>query len=133
MSGIAEILLSLGHQVTGSDLAESPRTQNLRQLGARIFIGHHEDNLHYPTVVVYSSAIKENNPEIIGAQKRKIPLMKRAEMLAELMRLKKKRHCHCRHSRQNHHYQFSGHYFKRIRAGSYLHYRGYSQQFEWAR
>ena len=90
MSGIAEILLSLGHQVTGSDLVESPRTLHLRQLGAQIFLGHHEDNLPYPTVVVYSSAIKENNPEIIGAKKRKIPLMKRAEMLAELMRLKKK-------------------------------------------
>lgn len=90
MSGIAEILLSLGHQVTGSDMTESLRTQNLRRLGARIFTGHSEDNLHYPTIVVYSSAIKGDNPEIISAQKRKIPLMKRAEMLAELMRLKKK-------------------------------------------
>ncbi|MCY4523113.1 MAG: UDP-N-acetylmuramate--L-alanine ligase [Halobacteriovoraceae bacterium] len=90
MSGIAEVLLSLGHQVSGSDIMESPRTQGLQRSGAKIFIGHKEENLQRPTVVVYSSAIKENNPEFIGAKKRKIPLMKRAEMLAELMRLNKK-------------------------------------------
>ena len=89
MSGMAEILLSIGHNVSGSDISSSSRTRNLKSRGAKIFIGHHEDNVISSTIVVYSSAIGADNPEIISAFKRKIPLIKRAEMLAELMRLKK--------------------------------------------
>lgn len=88
MSGIAEVLLSLGYRVSGSDVADSINVQKLRELGARIAIGHSEKNCHDATVMVYSSAINETNPEVSYAQENNIPLMRRAEMLAELMRLK---------------------------------------------
>lgn len=89
MSGIAEILLSLGYKVSGSDMSSSANTEKLKTLGAEIFIGHARENLEEVTVVVYSSAIDNTNPEIKRAFEENIPIMRRAEMLAELMRLKK--------------------------------------------
>jgi UDP-N-acetylmuramate--alanine ligase len=88
MSGIAEILLSLGIKVSGSDLRRSPVTDRLAQLGATIFEGHNAANVDGATVVVTSSAVGANNPEVLEAHARKIPVIPRAEMLAELMRLK---------------------------------------------
>jgi UDP-N-acetylmuramate--alanine ligase len=88
MCGIAEVLLSLGHRVTGSDLKESPTTQRLASRGAIIHIGHAESNVASPDVVVISSAVSNENPEVVAARAKKIPVIPRAEMLAELMRLK---------------------------------------------
>lgn len=88
MSGISEILLSQGYIVSGSDLNESDITRRLASLGATIFYGHHEKNLTNADVVVVSSAIDEKNPEIQLARKNKIPIIQRAEMLAELMKMK---------------------------------------------
>ncbi len=88
MSGIAEVLLSLGYKVAGSDLAESLNVQRLREKGAEIFLGHEGQNVHGANVVVHSSAVKEDNPEMRFARDNNIPVMRRAEMLAELMRLK---------------------------------------------
>ena len=89
MSGIAEVLLNEGYSVTGSDLHDSEATARLRSLGARVFIGHQEDNLAVnPTVVVVSTAVKYSNPEVLEARRRQIPVIPRAEMLAELMRTK---------------------------------------------
>ncbi|MEA3506350.1 MAG: UDP-N-acetylmuramate--L-alanine ligase [Elusimicrobiota bacterium] len=88
MSGIAEVLLNLGYDVSGSDLKESSNVKRLRKEGAEIKIGHSKENLNSPHVVVISSAIDENNPEITEAGKRNIPVIPRAQMLAELMRLK---------------------------------------------
>jgi len=88
MSGIAEVLVSMGYQVSGSDASDSPRVEKLRSLGADIYIGHRAENLKDVTVLVYSSAINEKNPEIVQAKINNIPVMRRAEMLAELMRLK---------------------------------------------
>lgn len=88
MSGIAELLLNLGYGVSGSDLAESETTRRLAALGARVHRGHSAQNIGDADVVVYSSAVRPDNPEIIGARERGIPVIRRAEMLAELMRLK---------------------------------------------
>ncbi len=88
MSGIAEILLSLGYHVTGSDLSSSVTTEKLETLGATIFIGHRGENVAEQNVVVHTSAAKKDNPELIRAHELGIPVMRRAEMLAELMRLK---------------------------------------------
>jgi len=89
MSGIAEVLLNLGYPVTGSDLHESEATRRLRSLGAEIFIGHQEENLATPpSVVVISTAVKYSNPEVLEARRRQIPVVPRAEMLSELMRMK---------------------------------------------
>lgn len=88
MSGIAEVLLSLGYQVSGSDVAESANVSKLRAMGAEIYIGHSAENLNSVSVIVHTSAVKENNPEIIKARELNIPIIKRAEMLSELMRLK---------------------------------------------
>ena len=88
MSGIAEILLSLGMKVSGSDLRRGPVTDRLVQLGATIYEGHQSGNVAGATVVVTSSAVSRSNPEVVEAQARKIPVIQRAEMLAELMRLK---------------------------------------------
>ncbi len=89
MSGIAEVLLNLGYSVTGSDLRESEATQRLKSLGAQLFMGHNEANLSgNPSVVVISTAVKFSNPEVLEARKRNIPVIPRAEMLAELMRMK---------------------------------------------
>jgi len=88
MSGIAEVLINLGYRVSGSDLKDSESTKRLAKLGARISIGHRAENLKSADVVVISSAVKRDNPEVVAAQARKIPVIPRAEMLAELMRLK---------------------------------------------
>jgi UDP-N-acetylmuramate--alanine ligase len=88
MSGIAEVLLALGYAVSGSDVKPSTTTERLRNLGARIFNGHAAQNVHGAQVVVASSAVRPDNPEIVEARKLKIPVIPRAEMLAELMRLK---------------------------------------------
>ncbi len=88
MSGIAEILLNMGYQITGSDLTPSPLTQRLSQLGAGISYEHRGENVEGADVVVISSAIKESNPEVEAAHKLRIPLIRRAEMLGELMRMK---------------------------------------------
>ena len=88
MSGIAEILLNLGYAVSGSDLRRSATTDRLCGLGATIFEGHAAGNVVGSGVVVASSAVNERNPEIVEARTRKIPVIQRAEMLAELMRLK---------------------------------------------
>ena len=88
MSGIAEVLINLGYRVSGSDLKDSESTKRLAKLGARISIGHRAENLKSADVVVISSAVKRDNPEVVAAQARKTPVIARAEMLAELMRLK---------------------------------------------
>lgn len=87
MSGIAEILLTLGFSVSGSDLRKSEITEKLEQLGAKIFYGHSPDNVGDPDVVVVSSAVRGDNPEIKTACEKGIPVIPRAEMLAEIMRL----------------------------------------------
>ncbi|MFH1197761.1 MAG: UDP-N-acetylmuramate--L-alanine ligase [bacterium] len=88
MSGLAEIMLSRGFKVSGSDLFSSDITDRLRTLGVEIFEGHSADNLHDVDVLVYSSAVSIDNPEVKAAIERKIPVIKRAEMLAETMRMK---------------------------------------------
>ncbi len=88
MSGIAEVLLNMSYSVTGSDLKRSDIIERLERLGAKIFINHSKENVGSADVVVISSAIKKNNPEVLQAQSHKIPVIPRAEMLAELMRLK---------------------------------------------
>lgn len=88
MSGIAEILLTMGYSVSGSDLRRSAVTDRLIGLGARIFEGHAAANAAASDVVVTSSAVARDNPEVVEARERKIPVIQRAEMLAELMRLK---------------------------------------------
>jgi UDP-N-acetylmuramate--alanine ligase len=88
MSGIAEVLLNLGYQISGSDLKESDVTKRLSQLGARVLYGHRAENLLDSDVVVISSAVRKDNAEVVAARQRKIPVIPRAEMLAELMRLK---------------------------------------------
>ncbi|MDD2867616.1 UDP-N-acetylmuramate--L-alanine ligase [Neomegalonema sp.] len=88
MSGIAEVLLNLGHQVQGSDAKSSPISERLERLGARVFTGHAAENLGEARVVVISSAIRPENPELAEARARRLPVVRRAEMLAELMRLK---------------------------------------------
>ncbi len=88
MSGIAEILLTMGYSVSGSDLRRSAVTDRLVGLGARVFEGHAAANAAASDVVVTSSAVSKTNPEVMEAHARKIPVIQRAEMLAELMRLK---------------------------------------------
>ena len=88
MSGIAEILLNLGNTVSGSDLRRTAVTDRLVSLGATVFEGHAAANVIAADVVVTSSAVNERNPEVVEARRRKIPVIQRAEMLAELMRLK---------------------------------------------
>ena len=89
MSGIAEVLLNLGYAVSGSDLSESNATRRLAGFGARIHVGHAAEHLANADVVVISSAVKADNPEVLAARARHVPVVPRALMLAELMRLKK--------------------------------------------
>ena len=89
MSGIAEVLVNLGYSVSGSDLADNATTRRLAGLGMRITTGHAAENIGNADAVVVSTAVKEDNPEVIAARERKIPLVPRAQMLAELMRLKR--------------------------------------------
>src|SRR5205823_3757367 len=88
MSGIAEVLLNLGYRVSGSDLKLSSVTERLAQLGGQIYEGHSADNIKDADVVVTSSAVRLDNPEVVAATSRQVPVIPRAEMLAELMRLK---------------------------------------------
>src|SRR5246127_5740142 len=88
MSGIAEVLLNLGYKISGSDLKSSAVTQRLATLGAITFEGHTAEHVSGAEVVVTSSAISPENPEVAEARKQHIPVIQRAEMLAELMRLK---------------------------------------------
>jgi len=88
MNGIAQLLLNLGFHITGSDIKESSTTKLLRDMGAKIFIGHNPKNIEGADVVVYSSAVSPDNPELVAAKKKGIPTIPRGEMLAELMRFK---------------------------------------------
>jgi len=88
MSGIAEVLHNLGYRVQGSDLSDSANTQRLARLGIPVMIGHRAENLGSAEVVVVSSAVGADNPEVVAARARRLPVVRRAEMLAELMRLK---------------------------------------------
>ena len=90
MSGIAEVLTNLGYTVTGSDVAEGANVKRLRDMGLKVAIGHRAENIDGAAVVVVSSAIKRDNPELAAARAKRLPVVRRAEMLAELMRLK---HC----------------------------------------
>ena len=89
MSGIAEILHNLGYRVTGSDQSAGPTTERLAELGVKVFIGHAAEHIDGADVVVTSSAVRGDNPEVIAARGKRIPLVARAVMLAELMRLKR--------------------------------------------
>ena len=88
MSGIAEVLHTLGYSVQGSDIADSANVKRLRDLGLTVYVGHNENNLGDARVVVTSAAVKSDNPEVQTARQRLIPVVRRAEMLSELMRLK---------------------------------------------
>ncbi|MBF0358591.1 MAG: UDP-N-acetylmuramate--L-alanine ligase [Magnetococcales bacterium] len=88
MSGIAEVLLNLGYQVSGSDPVDNASVKRLKALGATIFAGHSEENITGVDVVIRSSAVGADNPEIVAAKQQRIPVARRAEMLAELMRIK---------------------------------------------
>ena len=88
MSGIAEVLLNLGYKVSGSDLASNAATERLADLGAKVVLGHRADNIASADAVVVSSAVKPDNLEVVAAQAKRIPVVPRALMLAELMRLK---------------------------------------------
>ncbi len=88
MSGIAEVMVNLGYVVQGSDQSESANVKRLREKGVKVAIGHAADNLDGAQVVVVSSAIKHDNPELVAARAQRLPVVRRAEMLAELMRLK---------------------------------------------
>src|SRR3954452_5095605 len=87
MSGIAEVLHNLGYTVQGSDAADSANVKRLRDKGISVAVGHSADNLGTAEVVVVSTAIRRDNPELMEARERRLPVVRRAEMLAELMRL----------------------------------------------
>src|SRR5436189_3253409 len=88
MSGIAEVLVNLGYTVQGSDASESGNVARLREKGVKVSVGHRPENVDGADVVVVSTAIKRDNPELLAARAQRIPVVRRAEMLAELMRLK---------------------------------------------
>src|SRR6202163_4940912 len=88
MSGIAEVLMNLGYTVQGSDASDNANVKRLRDKGAKVSIGHKAENLNGAEVLVVSSAIKRDNPELVAARAKRLPVVRRAEMLAELMRLK---------------------------------------------
>src|ERR1041385_1250756 len=88
MSGIAAVLANLGYQVRGSDVAESANVKRLREKGIAVTIGHGAKNVDGAAVIVVSSAVKRDNPELVAARAKRLPVVRRAEMLAELMRLK---------------------------------------------
>src|SRR5215216_5874577 len=88
MSGIAEVLLNLGYRVSGSDARRSSITDRLEKLGASVFEGHSAANIEGAQVIVTSTAVRADNPEVVEAVRKQIPVIPRAEMLAELMRLK---------------------------------------------
>jgi UDP-N-acetylmuramate--alanine ligase len=86
MCGIAEVLMNTGYTISGSDIQSGKNTQRLESMGAKVFIGHHESNVADADVVVTSTAVKADNPEVIAASEKRTPIVPRAEMLAELMR-----------------------------------------------
>lgn len=86
MCGIAEVLLNQGYEISGSDIRPSATTDRLKSLGAQVFIGHAEGNVVGSHVIVTSTAVNETNPEVAAARELRIPVVRRAEMLAELMR-----------------------------------------------
>src|SRR5688572_7174387 len=88
MSGIAEVLANLGYSVRGSDVADSANVKRLRGHGIAVAVGHKAENVEGAEVIVISSAIKRDNPELVAARAKRLPVVRRAEMLAELMRLK---------------------------------------------
>ena len=88
MSGIAEVLLNEGYEISGSDIADNVVTERLRSKGATIYFGHQASNIEKASVVVVSTAISSENAELIAAKKLRIPVVRRAEMLAELMRFR---------------------------------------------
>src|ERR1041385_6350469 len=88
MSGIAEVLMNLGYTVQGSDASDNANVKRLRDKGAKVFIGHKAEHVDGAEVMVVSSAIKPDNPELVQARDKQLPVVRRAEMLAELMRLK---------------------------------------------
>lgn len=85
MSGIAEVMLNLGYIISGSDLSQTPVTERLQTLGARVFAGHDKKNIRGADVVVISSAVKEDNPEVVAAREIGIPVVPRAVMLADAL------------------------------------------------
>src|SRR6266567_5582229 len=89
MSGIAEVLANLGYTVTGSDVAEGGNVKRLRDKGVKVTVGHAAQNIDGADVIVVSSAIRRDNPELVAARAKRLPVVRRAEMLAELMRLKR--------------------------------------------
>jgi len=89
MSGLAEVLLNMGYQVSGSDLRASEATERIVQRGGRVFVGHAPSNVEGAQVVVYSTAVRDDNPELIAARVAQLPVLPRADMLAELMRMMK--------------------------------------------
>ena len=89
MSGIAEVLFELGYQITGSDIAVSSNIERLKKIGIKTYIGQDSKNITDASIIVISSAIKEDNVELVAANLKKIPIVRRADMLAELMRFKK--------------------------------------------
>src|SRR3569833_2313292 len=88
MSGIAEVLVNLGNAVQGSDASDNYNLDRLRKAGAKVSVGHKAENVDGAAVVVVSTAIKRDNPELMAARERRLPVVRRAEMLAELMRFK---------------------------------------------
>jgi len=100
MSGIAEVLINLGYTVSGSDLSNSAVVQRLRSLGAQVAVGHAAENIAGANAVVTSTAVQPSNPEVVAAHEKLVPVVPRAVMLAELMRMKRYRHC--RDPRENH-------------------------------
>ena len=89
MSGIAEVLLNLGYTVSGSDLADNATTRRLASLGIHTYVGHAAEHIAGADAVVTSTAVKADNPEVVAARERRVPVVPRAIMLAELMRLRK--------------------------------------------
>ncbi|MDG1107752.1 MAG: Mur ligase domain-containing protein, partial [Burkholderiaceae bacterium] len=89
MSGIAEVLINLGYTVSGSDLSNSAVVQRLRSLGARVAVGHAAENIAGANAVVTSTAVQPSNPEVVAAHEKLVPVVPRAVMLAELMRMKR--------------------------------------------
>src|SRR3970040_1213585 len=87
MSGFAEVLVNLGYTVTGSDVSDSANVKRLRDKGIEVAIGHKAENIDGADVIVVSTAIKRDNPELVAARAKRLPVVRRAEMLAELMRL----------------------------------------------
>ena len=89
MSGIAEVFVNLGYQVSGSDLTDSPVIQRLSNLGVKVYVGHASQQIAGADAVVTSTAVKSDNPEVIAAKNKNIPVVPRAMMLAELLRLRR--------------------------------------------